>query len=152
VVAAPNGVTANELIERCGEMLEGHSFRAYLPGGASGGILPAHLGDLPLDFGVLAEYGCFVGSAAVVILSDRDSVKEAAWNLMHFFAHESCGKCTPCRVGTAKAELLMKEERWNLPVLEELSQAMMDASICGLGQAAPNPFRSVVRFFSEEIA
>jgi NADH:ubiquinone oxidoreductase subunit F (NADH-binding)/NADH:ubiquinone oxidoreductase subunit E len=150
VVTAPNGVTVNELIERCGGMLPGHVFNAYLPGGASGGILPARLGDLPLDFGVLAEHGCFVGSAAVVILSDRDSVKDAAWNLMHFFAHESCGKCTPCRVGTAKSEMLMKEERWNLPLLEELSQAMMDASICGLGQAAPNPFRSVVRFFGEE--
>ena len=147
VILAPNGVTARELIERAGGMLPGHTFHAYLPGGASGGILPARLGDLPLDFGVLAEYGCFVGSAAVVILSDRDSVKDAAWNLMHFFAHESCGKCTPCRVGTAKAATLLKESTWNLPLLDELSTAMMDASICGLGQAAPNAYRCVARYF-----
>lgn len=147
VILAPNGVTANELVARAGGMLPGHSFKAYLPGGASGGILPARLGDLPLDFGVLADYGCFVGSAAVVILSDRDSVKDAAWNLMHFFAHESCGKCTPCRVGTSKAAELLKRDEWDLPVLESLSTAMMDASICGLGQAAPNAFLCVVRHF-----
>ena len=151
VILAPNGITANELIERAGGMLPGHTFYAFLPGGASGGILPASLGDVPLDFGVLAEYGSFVGSAAVVILSDHDSAKDAAWNLMHFFAHESCGKCTPCRVGTAKSAELLKRPQWDLPVLDELSQAMMDASICGLGQAAPNAFRSVVRFFEHEL-
>ncbi len=151
VILAPNGVTANELIERAGGMLPGHTFHAYLPGGASGGILPARLGDVPLDFGVLAEHGCFVGSAAVVILSDQDSVKDAAWNLMHFFAHESCGKCTPCRVGTAKAATLLHRPKWDLPVLDELSQAMMDASICGLGQAAPNAYQSVVRHFRDEL-
>ncbi len=151
VILAPNGVTANELIERAGGMLPGHTFHAYLPGGASGGILPARLGDVPLDFGVLAEHGCFVGSAAVVILSDQDSVRDAAWNLMHFFAHESCGKCTPCRVGTAKAATLLHRPKWDLPVLDELSQAMMDASICGLGQAAPNAYQSVVRHFRDEL-
>ena len=151
VVLAANGVTVNELIERCGGMLPGHTFHAYLPGGASGGILPARFGQLPLDFGVLAEHGCFVGSAAIVILSEQDSVQDTAWNLMHFFAHESCGKCTPCRVGTAKSEALMKERRWNLPVLDELSQAMMDASICGLGQAAPNPVLTVFKYFPQEV-
>jgi formate dehydrogenase beta subunit len=151
VILAPNGVSANELIELAGGMLPGHSFYAFLPGGASGGILPARLGDVALDFGVLAEYGSFVGSAAVVILSEQDSAKEAAWNLMHFFAHESCGKCTPCRVGTTKSAELLRRPQWDLPVLDDLSQAMMDASICGLGQAAPNAVRSVVRFFEHEL-
>ncbi|HSH46222.1 MAG TPA: NAD(P)H-dependent oxidoreductase subunit E, partial [Longimicrobiales bacterium] len=135
---APNGVTVRELIEDyAGGMRDGHTFYAYLPGGASGGILPASLGDLPLDFGgALAEYGCFVGSGAIVILSDQDSARDAALNLMRFFAHESCGKCTPCRVGTARAVELM-EDGWDAELLEEISRAMADASICGLGQAAP---------------
>ena len=151
VYLAPNGVSARDLIDRAGGMLDGHAFYGYLPGGASGGILPASLGDVPLDFEVLAEYGCFIGSAAVVILSDQDRARDAAANLMHFFAHESCGKCTPCRVVTAKAEMLMRRGDWDLPLLDELSAAMMDASICGLGQAAPNPYRSVVKHFPQEL-
>jgi formate dehydrogenase len=152
VYVAPNGVTARELIEEhAGGMAPGHRFYAYLPGGASGGILPAELGDLPLDFDVLAPYGCFIGSAAIVVLSDHDRARDAALNLMRFFAHESCGKCTPCRVGTAKAVELLQAPEWDVPLLEELSRAMMDASICGLGQAAPNPVRSVVRYFPQEL-
>jgi formate dehydrogenase beta subunit len=152
VYLAPNGITARELIDLAGGMPDGHAFYGYLPGGASGGILPASHGDLPLDFRSLDEYGCFIGSAAVVILSDRDSARDVALNLMHFFAHESCGKCTPCRVGTAKAEMLMREPQWDLPVLNDLAGVMSDASICGLGQAAPNPLRSVERFFPQELA
>ncbi len=149
---APAGITARELIdEYCGGMLEGHTFYGYLPGGASGGILPAALGDVPLDFDTLNEHGCFIGSAAIVILSDRDRATDAARNVMKFFADESCGQCTPCRVGTVKALKLMEQPRWDQALLEELSQAMMDASICGLGQAAPNPVRSVVKFFPQEI-
>ena len=149
---APAGITARELIdEYCGGMLEGHTFYGYLPGGASGGILPAALGDVPLDFDTLNEHGCFIGSAAIVILSDRDRATDAARNVMKFFADESCGQCTPCRVGTVKALKLMERPRWDQALLEELSQAMMDASICGLGQAAPNPVRSVVKFFPQEI-
>ncbi len=149
---APAGITVRELIdEYCGGMLEGHTFYGYLPGGASGGILPAALGDVPLDFDTLNEHGCFIGSAAIVILSDRDRATDAARNIMKFFADESCGQCTPCRVGTAKALKLMERPRWDQALLEELSQAMMDASICGLGQAAPNPVRSVVKFFPQEI-
>ena len=151
VYLAPNGITARELIEYAGGMLDGHAFYGYLPGGASGGILPASLGDLPLDFRSLDEYGCFIGSAAVVIFSDRDSARDVAGNLMHFFAHESCGKCTPCRVGTAKAAMLMREKSWQLPLLNDLADVMNDASICGLGQAAPNPLRSVQRFFQSEL-
>jgi formate dehydrogenase beta subunit len=151
VYLAPNGVTANELIELAGGMAGGHALYGYLPGGASGGILPASLADVPLDFDVLAEHGCFIGSAAIVVLSDRDSARDAAHNLMRFFAHESCGKCTPCRVGTAKAVGLLAQPVWDTALLEELSAAMADASICGLGQAAPNPFRSVVRFFPQEL-
>jgi formate dehydrogenase len=148
---APNGVTVRELIERAGGMADGHDFYAYLPGGASGGILPASLGDIPLDFGgALGEYGCFTGSGAVVVLSQRDRARDAALNIMRFFAHESCGKCTPCRVGTAKSVELMAGE-WNAPLLKELCAAMADASICGLGQAAPNPIESVLRHFPEEI-
>ena len=150
VYLAPNGITARELIEYAGGMLEGHTFHGYLPGGASGGILPASLGDVPLDFRSLDEYGCFVGSGAVVIFSDRDDARDVAQNLMHFFAHESCGKCTPCRVGTAKAAALMREKTWQLPLLNDLADVMSDASICGLGQAAPNPLRSVQRFFRVE--
>lgn len=148
---AGNGSSVRELIEMAGGMADGHELYAYLPGGASGGILPASLADEPLDFEVLAQHGCFIGSAAIVVLSQHDSAKTAAHNLMHFFAHESCGKCTPCRVGTAKAVHLMAEREWDLPLLGELSQAMSDASICGLGQAAPNPLKSVVRFFPQEL-
>jgi NADH:ubiquinone oxidoreductase subunit F (NADH-binding)/NADH:ubiquinone oxidoreductase subunit E len=149
---APAGITVNELIaEYCGGMLPGHKFYAYLPGGASGGILPASMGDIPLDFDTLQPYGCFIGSAAVIILSDRDNASAAARNLMKFFADESCGQCTPCRVGTAKALHLMQAPRWNKTLLEELSVAMADASICGLGQAAPNPVRCVAKHFAHEI-
>ncbi|HSJ10942.1 MAG TPA: NADH-ubiquinone oxidoreductase-F iron-sulfur binding region domain-containing protein, partial [Longimicrobiales bacterium] len=151
VYLAPNGITARELIDMAGGMAEGHELYGYLPGGASGGILPADHADVPLDFRSLDEYGCFIGSAAIVIFSRHDSAKDIAHNLMHFFAHESCGKCTPCRVGTAKAEALMREDRWNLPVLNDLADVMNDASICGLGQAAPNPLRSVQRFFAHEL-
>jgi formate dehydrogenase len=148
---APAGVSVRELIdEYCDGMLEGHSFKAYFPGGASGGILPASLGDLPLDFDTLNDYGCFIGSAAVIVLSDRDSVREQALNAMRFFAHESCGQCTPCRVGTLKAAQLMARPDWDQPLLEELCQVMEDASICGLGQAAPNPLRCAMKYFPEE--
>jgi formate dehydrogenase len=149
---APAGITVKELIEEyCGGMAPGHAFYAYLPGGASGGILPAKMGDIPLDFETLQEYGCFIGSAAIIILSDRDRAAAAARNLMKFFAEESCGQCTPCRVGTAKALTLMEAPRWNQGLLEELSVAMADASICGLGQAAPNPIRCVVKYFPKEV-
>jgi formate dehydrogenase len=149
---APAGITANELIEEyCGGMLDGHVFSAYLPGGASGGILPASMADIPLDFDTLNQYGCFIGSAAVVVLSDKDTATKAARNVMKFFADESCGQCTPCRVGTEKALHLMKSPGWDKPLLHELSQAMMDASICGLGQAAPNPMLSVLKYFPKEV-
>jgi formate dehydrogenase beta subunit len=148
---APSGVTVRELIDEfCGGMAEGHKFHAYLPGGASGGILPASMDDIPLDFGTLDKYGCFIGSAAVIILSEQDSVKDAALNLMRFFEDESCGQCTPCRVGTQKAALLMQKPVWNLELLDELGQAMRDASICGLGQAASNPLTSVIKYFPGE--
>ena len=153
VKLAPAGITVRELIDEfCGGMIDGHGFKAYLPGGASGGILPASMGDLPLEFGQLERYGSFVGSHAVVILSDQDSLKAAALNLMRFFENESCGQCTPCRVGTEKAVKLMAETTWNAPLLGELSQAMTDASICGLGQAASNPLNSVLKYFPEELA
>jgi len=149
---APAGITANELIaEYCGGMLDGHAFYGYLPGGASGGILPASMGDIPLDFDTLQPHGCFIGSAAVIILSDHDRARDAALNMMEFFADESCGQCTPCRVGTQKAAVLMRERRWDKPLLSDLSQAMVDASICGLGQAAPNPIACVVKYFPQEI-
>ena len=152
VKLAPAGVTAQELIDDyCGGMSEGHSFHAYLPGGASGGILPANMGNLRLDFGQLEKYGCFVGSHAVVILSDKDSVKDAALNLLRFFEDESCGQCSPCRVGTEKAVALMKKEEWDKPLLTELATTMRDASICGLGQAASNPLTAVLRFFPNEV-
>ena len=151
VKLAPAGLTVRELIDEfCGGMAEGHTFHAYLPGGASGGILPASMDNIPLDFGTLEKYGCFIGSAAIVILSDKDSVKEMALNLMRFFEDESCGQCTPCRVGTQKAALLMEKPVWNRELLDELSQAMRDASICGLGQAASNPLTSVIKYFPEE--
>jgi len=149
---APAGITVRELIEEyCGGMLPGHRFYAYLPGGASGGILPEKMGDIPLDFDTLNEYGCFIGSAAVVVLSQHDSARAAALNIMRFFADESCGQCTPCRVGTEKAVQLLASPRWDQGLLEELSQAMADASICGLGQAAPNPIRCVIQYFPHEI-
>ena len=150
---APAGITVRELIEEfCGGMAPGHEFRAYLPGGASGGILPATMGDIPLDFGKLEEHGCFVGSHAVVILSDQDDLKAAALNLMRFFEDESCGQCTPCRVGTEKAAKLMAQDRWDRDLLGELARAMTDASICGLGQAASNPLRCLIRYFPEVLA
>jgi NADH:ubiquinone oxidoreductase subunit F (NADH-binding)/NADH:ubiquinone oxidoreductase subunit E len=149
---APAGITVKELIdEYCGGMLDGHQLYAYLPGGASGGILPASMGDIPLDFDTLQPYGCFIGSAAVIVLSQHDKARDAALNLMRFFEHESCGQCTPCRVGTAKAAHLMQAPRWDKDLLEELSVAMADASICGLGQAAPNPIRCVVKHFPHEV-
>jgi len=151
VKLAAAGITIAELIaEHCGGMAAGHTFKAYLPGGASGGILPASLSDLPLDFGTLEEYGCFIGSAAVVVLSDKDDMADLTRNLVHFFEEESCGQCTPCRVGTEKAVALMKARRWDVPVLKQLCDAMSDASICGLGQAAPNPLRSLLSHFPED--
>jgi formate dehydrogenase beta subunit len=153
VVLAPAGVSARELIEEyCGGMQEGHRFKGYLPGGASGGILPAAMADLPLDFGTLEQYGCFVGSHAVVVLSDKDDMKAVALNLMRFFEDESCGQCTPCRAGTEKAATLMATGPWDQALLTELSDAMRDASICGLGQAAPNPLLCVLKYFPEELA
>ncbi|MGI9449331.1 MAG: NAD(P)H-dependent oxidoreductase subunit E [Geminicoccaceae bacterium] len=153
VKLAPAGVTVKELIDEfCGGMADGHSFKGYLPGGASGGILPASMADIPLDFGPdLDRHGCFVGSHAVVVLSDKDAIKDVAVNLLKFFEDESCGQCTPCRVGCEKAVKLMSNGSWDQALLKELSQAMSDASICGLGQAAPNPIRSAMTFFSDEI-
>ncbi|MFS8932793.1 NADH-ubiquinone oxidoreductase-F iron-sulfur binding region domain-containing protein [Cupriavidus taiwanensis] len=150
---APAGITVRELIdEYCGGMLDGHAFYGYLPGGASGGILPAALGNIPLDFDTLQPYGCFIGSAAIVILSDHDSATQAARNLMHFFKHESCGQCTPCRTGTAKTLDLIRQPKWDLAALDDLSAVMRDASICGLGQAAPNPVDCVIKYFPHELA
>jgi formate dehydrogenase beta subunit len=150
---APAGITVKELIEEyCGGMQKGHDFYAYLPGGASGGILPASMGDIPLDFDTLQPYDCFIGSAAVIVLSQHDKARDAALNMMQFFAHESCGQCTPCRVGTEKATHLLEASKWDKGLLEELSQAMADASICGLGQAAPNPIRCVIKYFPHEVA
>jgi formate dehydrogenase beta subunit len=152
VVVAPAGVTARELIEEfCGGMTDGHVFKGYLPGGASGGILPASMADEPMDFGTLEKFGCFVGSHAVVILSDKDDMKAVALNLMKFFEDESCGQCTPCRAGTEKAVKLMAKGPWDPALLTELSTAMRDASICGLGQAAPNPLLCVLKYFPEEL-
>ncbi len=152
VKLAPAGITVQELIdEYCGGMLPGHSLYAYLPGGASGGILPASLNQLPLDFDTLQPYGCFIGSAAVIVLSHADRARDAALNMMRFFEHESCGQCTPCRVGTAKAVRLMQAPVWDNSTLEDLNVVMTDASICGLGQAAPNPVRSVQKYFAQEI-
>jgi formate dehydrogenase beta subunit len=149
---APAGITLRELIdEYCGGMLDGHELYGYLPGGASGGILPASKADVPLDFDTLTEYGCFIGSAAIVVLSNHDTAAAAARNVMKFFADESCGQCTPCRVGTVKALDLMGAKTWDAPLLTELSQAMMDASICGLGQAAPNPVLTVLKYFPREV-
>jgi len=152
VKLAPAGVTARELIDEfCGGMADGHTFKGYLPGGASGGILPASMADIPLDFGTLEKYGCFVGSHAVVILSDKDDMKAVALNLIKFFEDESCGQCTPCRVGTEKAAHLMADGPWDAALLDELSALMRDASICGLGQAAPNPLGCVLKYFPDEL-
>ena len=148
---APAGITVRELIdEYCEGMLDGHKFYAYFPGGASGGMLPARLGDVPLDFDTLQEHGSFIGSAAIIVMSEHDRAKDMALNAMRFFEHESCGQCTPCRVGTAKASILMRRENWDKPLLEELATVMEDASICGLGQAAPNPLRTAIKYFPEE--
>ncbi|MDD2883395.1 MAG: NADH-ubiquinone oxidoreductase-F iron-sulfur binding region domain-containing protein, partial [Rhodoferax sp.] len=153
VKLAPAGITLLELIdEHCGGMLEGHTLYAYLPGGASGGIFPATLANVPLDFDTLQPHGGFIGSAAVIVLSQHDKARDAALNMMRFFAHESCGQCTPCRVGTAKAAKLMEAPVWDNTTLEDLSMVMTDASICGLGQAAPNPVRCVQKYFPHEIA
>ncbi len=152
VKLAPAGITARELIdEYCGGMQEGHELYAYLPGGASGGILPASLANAPLDFDTLQQYGCFIGSAAVIVLSQHDKARDAALNMMKFFAHESCGQCTPCRVGTDKSAKLMEAKTWDESTLRDLSDAMVDASICGLGQAAPNPMLSVLKYFPHEV-
>ena len=152
VKLAPAGITVQELInEYCGGMLDGHQLYAYLPGGASGGILPASLNNIPLDFDTLQPYGCFIGSAAVIVLSQQDRARDAALNVMRFFEHESCGQCTPCRVGTAKAAALMEAPRWDADLLDDLAQVMADASICGLGQAAPNPIRSIHKYFPNEV-
>jgi len=153
VKLAPAGITIQQLIdEYCGGMQDGHRFYGYLPGGASGGILPASMNDIALDFDTLQPYGCFIGSAAVIVLSDQDSATAAARNMMKFFQHESCGQCTPCRVGTAKAVALMERPRWDRDLLADLSRVMRDASICGLGQAAPNPMDCVVKYFPQELA
>jgi formate dehydrogenase beta subunit len=152
VKLAPAGITVRQLIEEfCGGMKEGHIFYGYLPGGASGGILPASMADIPLDFDTLQPYGCFIGSAAVIVLSSQDTAKAAARNMMRFFEHESCGQCTPCRVGTAKSNALIAGDNWDKPLLAELSQVMRDASICGLGQAAPNPVDTVIKYFPNEL-
>lgn len=149
---APAGITIKELIEEyCDGMADGHEFYGYFPGGASGGILPASMGDIPLDFDTLNEYGCFIGSAAIIVFSDADNARDVAKNAMSFFEHESCGKCTPCRVGTSKAVKLMSKAEWDQPLMNELSKTMMDASICGLGQAASNPMNSVLKYFPDEL-
>jgi formate dehydrogenase len=152
VKLAPAGITLRELVdEYCGGMADGHELYAYLPGGASGGILPASLANVPLDFDTLQPHGCFIGSAAIMVLSQHDSAREAALNVMRFFEHESCGQCTPCRVGTGKAAKLMEAHKWDNETLEDISTVMADASICGLGQAAPNPIRCVQKYFPHEI-
>jgi len=153
VKLAPAGITIQELIdEYCGGMQDGHQFYGYLPGGASGGILPATMNDIPLDFDTLQPYGCFIGSAAVMVFSDQDKARDMALNVMHFFEHESCGQCTPCRVGTGKAAKLMQAKSWDQETLEDLATVMVDASICGLGQAAPNPIRCIHKYFPQEVA
>ena len=146
------GITINELIEEhCGGMLDGHKFKGYLPGGASGGILPATLGNIPLDFDTLQEYGCFIGSAAIVVLSDKVDIKSIGLNLMKFFEDESCGQCTPCRNGTSMAVKLMEQKDWDIDLLNKLSVTMNKASICGLGQAAPNPLQCIIKYFEEDL-
>ena len=153
VKLAPAGITIQELIdEYCGGMQDGHTFYGYLPGGASGGILPATMNNIPLDFDTLQPYGCFIGSAAVMVFSNQDKARDMALNVMHFFEHESCGQCTPCRVGTSKAAKLMQSKTWDQETLEDLATVMVDASICGLGQAAPNPIRCIAKYFPQEVA
>ncbi|KII16165.1 NADH-quinone oxidoreductase subunit F [Phaeobacter sp. S60] len=147
----PAGSTITDIIEACGGMLDGHAFKAYQPGGPSSGLLPASMHDIPLDFDTLQPHGTFIGSAAVVVLSDQDSARDAALNMLRFFEDESCGQCTPCRVGCEKAVKLMSEKKWDQGLLEELSAAMVDTSICGLGQAAPNPIRLTIKHFPEEV-
>ncbi|WP_291732614.1 NAD(P)H-dependent oxidoreductase subunit E [Leisingera sp. F5] len=147
----PAGSTITDVIEACGGMLDGHAFKAYQPGGPSSGLLPASMNDIPLDFDTLQPHGTFIGSAAVVVLSDQDSARDAALNMLRFFEDESCGQCTPCRVGCEKAVKLMSEKKWDQGLLEELSAAMVDTSICGLGQAAPNPIRLTIKHFPEEV-
>ena len=152
VIFAPAGISVRELIDEfCGGMAEGHRFKGYLPGGASGGILPASMDNIPLDFGTLEQHGCFIGSAAVVVLSDQDDMRMVVQNLMRFFEDESCGQCTPCRVGTEKAVALLNQPEWDKPLLEDLAKVMRDASICGLGQAATNPLLSVLKHFPEDL-
>jgi formate dehydrogenase beta subunit len=151
VVLTAAGSTAEDLIALCGGMADGHTFKGYLPGGASGGILPKAMANIPLDFGQLEKHGAFVGSHAVVILSDQDDMKAVALNLMKFFEDESCGQCTPCRNGTEKAVTLMSQNKWDQELLSDLAQVMADASICGLGQAAPNPLKSVLKYFPEDL-
>ena len=151
VFLLPAGSTINDIIQASGGMLEGHVFKAYQPGGPSSGLLPAHMNDIPLDFDTLQPHGSFIGSAAVVVLSDQDRARDAALNMLRFFEDESCGQCTPCRVGCEKAVKLMQEECWNKELLEDVSAAMVDASICGLGQAAPNPIRMTIKHFANEI-
>ncbi|HYY84226.1 MAG TPA: NADH-ubiquinone oxidoreductase-F iron-sulfur binding region domain-containing protein [Beijerinckiaceae bacterium] len=152
VKLAPAGITLRELIdEYCGGMSQGHTLRGYLPGGASGGILPASMDNIPLDFGTLEPHGCFIGSAAVVVLSDKDDMREVALNLMRFFEDESCGQCTPCRIGTEKAVMIMDRSEWDETLLNELTKVMTDASICGLGQAAMNPVKQVLKHFREDV-
>jgi formate dehydrogenase len=153
VKLAPAGITVQQLVDDyCGGMADGHDFYAYLPGGASGGILPASLNTIPLDFDTLQPYGCFIGSAAVIILGHQDKARDAALNVMRFFEHESCGQCTPCRVGTAKAAKLMEAPAWDAATLNDLAIVMADASICGLGQAAPNPIRCIQKYFPDEVS
>ena len=147
----PAGSTITDIIEACGGMIEGHAFKAYQPGGPSSGLLPASMHDIPLDFDTLQPHDTFIGSAAVVVLSDKDSAKQAALNMLRFFEDESCGQCTPCRVGCEKAVKLMQADTWDQPLLEELCTAMGDASICGLGQAAPNPIRLTMKHFPDEV-
>ena len=147
----PAGSTITDIIEASGGMQAGHSFKAYQPGGPSSGLLPASMNDIPLDFDTLQAFDTFIGSAAVVVLSDKDSVRDAARNMLRFFASESCGQCTPCRVGCEKAVLMMQGDEWDADLLHELSETMIDASICGLGQAAPNPILSVLKYFPDEI-
>ncbi|MBH87648.1 MAG: NADH-quinone oxidoreductase subunit F [Pelagibacterales bacterium] len=152
VKLAPAGISVSDLInEYCGGMLDGHKFIAYLPGGASGGILPAKLSNIPLDFDTLQDYGCFIGSAAIVIISDKVKMKDVALNLMKFFEDESCGQCTPCRNGTTMAVKLMNKKEWNVKLLKEVGNVMTDASICGLGQAAANPLTCILKYFPEQI-
>jgi len=147
----PAGSTMTDIIAAAGGMLDGHTFKAYQPGGPSAGLLPASMADIPMDFDVLQEHGTFIGSAAIVVLSDHDSAKQAALNMLRFFEDESCGQCTPCRVGCEKAVKLMQADKWDAPLLEELCQTMADASICGLGQAAPNPIRLTIKHFPDEV-